>query len=147
VALAPYEAVATERQRRSSMANAARVRGRLEAARGSAEKAEAAFASALAHVEDLPVPFFRGLIELDYGAFLPRAGKRRNAAALLNAARGRFEDLPARPYLARAEWELAACGLAPARRGGSDPERLTHQELAWPAWWPQAAPTARWRPS
>jgi len=42
----------------------------------------------------------------------------------------RFAGLRARPYLERCEQELAACGLAPAKRSAFDPSRLTAQELA-----------------
>ena len=38
--------------------------------------------------------------------------------------------LRARPYVERCEQELAACGLAPAKRSVFDPSRLTAQELA-----------------
>jgi DNA-binding CsgD family transcriptional regulator len=129
-ALAPYEALAAERGRRSSSANAARVRGRLEAARGHPEAAEAAFLEALAHGQGVSIPLDRALTELAYGAFLRRAGRRREAAAQLQAASERLSALRASPYLARCEQELAACGLRPARRRDEERARLTPQELA-----------------
>jgi len=128
--LASFEAVAAARHRRSSMANAARVRGRLEATRGRPEQAEQAFRRALALAETLPIPFDRALSELAYGAFLRRAGRRKDAAQLLNNAAERLSALRARPYLQRCEEELAACGLAVAPRREPERDRLTPQEHA-----------------
>ena len=45
-------------------------------------------------------------------------------------AHNRFVELGARPYLERCDRELSACGLAPAKRRGFDPSKLTAQELA-----------------
>ena len=76
------------------------------------------------------MPFQRALLELAYGQILRRAGQRRAAAHQLQAARDRFAGLKARPYLERCDRELAACGLAPAKRSDFDPSRLTAQESA-----------------
>ena len=76
------------------------------------------------------MPFQRALLELAYGQVLRRAGQRRAAAHQLQAARDRLAGLQARPYLERCERELAACGLAPAKRSDFDPSRLTAQESA-----------------
>ena len=76
------------------------------------------------------MPFQWALLELAHGQVLRRAGQRRAAAERLSAARERFAGLRARPYLERCEQELAACGLAPAKRSAFDPSRLTAQELA-----------------
>jgi DNA-binding CsgD family transcriptional regulator len=59
-----------------------------------------------------------------------QVGQRRAAAERLSAARERLVGLRARPYVERCEQELAACGLAPAKRSAFDPSRLTAQELA-----------------
>jgi DNA-binding NarL/FixJ family response regulator len=75
-------------------------------------------------------PFDRALLDLAHGQVLRRAGQRRAAAKRLSAARERFATLRARPYVERCEQESAACGLAPAKRSGVDPSRLTAQELA-----------------
>jgi DNA-binding CsgD family transcriptional regulator len=81
-------------------------------------------------LERLSLPFQRGLTELAYGQVLRRAGQRRAAAVRLTVARERFGVLRAQPYVERCEHELAACGLAPAKRREFDPSRLTAQELA-----------------
>ncbi|WP_214370373.1 helix-turn-helix transcriptional regulator [Pseudonocardia sp. H11422] len=130
VFLAPHEELAAARGRRSSIAVLARVRGRLEAAAGRPEAAEAAFGRGLEQLEQLPLPFPRALLELAYGQVLRRNGHRRAAAEQLRAAHDRLVGLGARPYLERCERELSACGLAPAKRHSFDPGRLTAQELA-----------------
>ena len=128
--LAPHEELAAARGRRSSLAMLARVRGRLETAAGRPEAAEAAFQHGLAQLDEVTLPFSQALLELAHGEMLRRAGHRRAAAAQLTAAHNRFVELGARPYLERCERELSACGLAPAKRRGFDPSKLTAQELA-----------------
>jgi len=112
------------------IARFARVRGRLESARGHVKDAEVAFQRGLQGLGHLPLPFERALLELAHGQTLRRHGKRRVAAAQLQAAADRLATLEARPYLERCERELIACGLAPAERRTFDPTRLTAQELA-----------------
>ena len=112
------------------IASLARVRGRLEAARGRLPAAEAAFRRGLVEAGRLPMPFGQALVELAYGQVLRRAGHRRAASNQLRAARDRLAVLRARPYLERCERELIACGLSPSKRRTFDPSRLTAQELA-----------------
>ncbi len=128
--LPPHEELAAARGRGAMIAGLARVRGRLEAARGRLPEAETAFRRALLELEPLALPFQHALVELAYGQVLRRAGQRRAAAERLSAARERLAGLRARPYLERCERELAASGLAPAKRSSFDPSRLTAQELA-----------------
>jgi len=128
--LAPHEELAAERKRHSSIARLARVRGRLEAAAGRMDTADAAFREGLAHLDALPLPFDRAQLELGYGQMLRRRGHRRAARALLDLARDRFAALGAQPYVERCDLELRAGGLAPVKRGSTEPARLTPQELA-----------------
>ena len=128
--LSPHEELAAARGRRSAVAMLARVRGRLEAAAGRPEAAEAAFQRALEEVAPLPLPFPRALIELAHGQVLRRQGQRRAAAEQLQKAHDRFAELRAVPYLERCERELQACGLAPGKRQNFDPSALTAQELS-----------------
>jgi len=129
VVLSGFEALVAERELRSGMAAAARVRGGLEAARGARAKAVAAFETGIAHAEPLEMPFLKGQLDLDFGAFLRRFGSRRSAVERLQAARDRFASLGADPFVSRCDRELVACGLHPAPRGEHQ-VRLTPQELA-----------------
>jgi DNA-binding CsgD family transcriptional regulator len=128
--LRPLEAIAATRARHSAIAAAARARGNLEAARGNPDRANHAFQTGLVHAQQVDMPFERALLELAYGAFLRRAGKRTAAAAQLRSARDTLARLDARPDLERCERELAACGLTPNRRRQRDAAALTPQELA-----------------
>jgi DNA-binding CsgD family transcriptional regulator len=128
--LSGHEALAAVRGRRSTVARLARVRGRIEAARGRPEAAEEAFRRGVGLLAEMAMPFEQAVGELAYGQFLRRLGRRRAAADALGSARSRFAALGAAPYLERCEAELAACGLAPTRRTGADAGRLTSQELA-----------------
>jgi ATP/maltotriose-dependent transcriptional regulator MalT len=127
--LVPYEEVAAKRGRRSQVARLARARGRVAAALGDRDQAEAAFTLALDTFEGLSMPFEQALTLLAYGQLLRRTGSRRAAVAALVAARDRFAALDAVPYLERGERELAAAGLSPARRGEGG-THLTSQERA-----------------
>ncbi len=129
-ALTPFEALACERGRRSAMANAARVRGNLEAARGNDVLARAAFERGLRHLDGLPFPLDHARLHHAYGQFLRRAGERTAAARELVVGRDTCAALGARPLLERCEHELAVCGLSPARRSSAARLDLTPQEQA-----------------
>jgi len=105
-------------------------RGRLAATRHDPAAADVAFARASETLAPLGMPYELSLVELAHGQVLRREGKRRAAAALLEAAQERLAALAAAPALARCERELAACGLRPAPRSGRDYARLTPQETA-----------------
>lgn len=128
--LAPHEELAEARKRRSSIARLARVRGRLEAAAGRMDEADAAFRHGMAQLDGLPLPFERALLELAFGQVLRRRGHRRAATTQLEAARERFVALGALPFVERCAMELEGTGLTPAKRTDADPARLTPQELA-----------------
>ncbi|MCW2720089.1 helix-turn-helix transcriptional regulator, partial [Pseudonocardia sp.] len=127
--LGPHEQAARDRGRRTAIGRLARARGRVEAAAGRTDAADAAFTLALEATEDLPAPFERARVELAAGGFLRRLGRRRRAADLLTAAEARFTALGAVPYSERCAKELAASGLHPAARRGRDGTDLTSQEL------------------
>jgi DNA-binding CsgD family transcriptional regulator len=128
--LAPFEARAAARDRRSALAAAARARGTLEAAHGHTARADAAFRASLKHASDLSLPFERAMLETAYGRYLRRAGRRDDAALQLNAARARFTQLDARPFLQRCERELADGHLTPPKRRTGPTASLTRQEQA-----------------
>lgn len=108
-------------------AGAARARGNLAAACGDAPAAATAFAAGLAGDARVAGPFVRARLELAAGEFERRRGQRRDAAALLDAAEGRFELLGAAPLLARTRRERANCGLRP-RRNATGCRDLTESE-------------------
>ena len=128
--LEPFEEVAHARRRRSSIANALRVRGNLEAARRSPDAAEAAFVDGLEHAQAVSIPFDRARLHAAYGRLLRRAGRRRAAVAQLTEAKARFAQLGAQPYLQACEHELAVCGIATSGRHDRGPARLTPQEIS-----------------
>jgi DNA-binding CsgD family transcriptional regulator len=127
--LVVLEEGAAARGHRSALLMASRVRGAIEVARGRTAGGEAAYQRGLELAADLPVPFERGLLELDYGSFLRRGGQRGAAVDLLERARERFASLGAEPYLVRCERELAGCGRTLSRRSQGAAEALTPQEL------------------
>ena len=128
--LAAYEALAASRGRHSVLANVGRARGNLCLARRDGAAAEAAFRSGLEHAAQVSVPFDRARLELAYGAFLRRAGKRAAAAQHLQAAQAALRRLGARPYLDRCGSELAACGRTPSTTPQPRVSGLTPQEHA-----------------
>jgi ATP/maltotriose-dependent transcriptional regulator MalT len=128
--LVPFASLAADRGRHSTLAAAARARGQLQAARRDAVGAAAAFQAGQEHAAQVAMPFERARLELAYGAFLRRVGKRALAADQLEAARATLQRLEARPYLERCERELAACGRLLVTRRRYDLTRLTVQELA-----------------
>lgn len=128
--LAPEEAHAAEHGPRSLAAALARVRGRLEEARGRHEEAERAYARALDGATAAGMPYELALSQLALGGHLRRRGQRRRAVDLLEQARETFARLGAAPDLERCERELEASGLSPARRGEADRSALTARERA-----------------
>ena len=127
--LATHRTIARERGRRSMSARLARVDGRLRAARGDGEGAVREFETALELIRPLGMPFEHAQIELVYGRFLRRDGRRRVAAEHLRSAIERLSELEACPSRERAVQELDACGLSPMpRTGDHDRQVLTPQE-------------------
>ncbi|MEV6105115.1 LuxR C-terminal-related transcriptional regulator [Streptomyces sp. NPDC051940] len=124
---------ARRRARASTLAAVCRLRGTLYGARRENKRAQDAFAEALDRSHDLGIPFEQARVDLDFGAFLRRAGRRGSALERLRVARSRFEELGAVPFLAACDRELSACGAPPA--GTPAPrlrvrEQLTAQEYA-----------------
>ncbi|MFN2606444.1 MAG: AAA family ATPase [Acidimicrobiales bacterium] len=116
-------------ERRSTRAHAARLRGLLAAAAGDDDGAGAGFAQAVEQFGALGMPFEAALARDDWGRHLRRLGRRRAARDHLQAALHAYTWLEAEPLAARAEGELAACGLAPDRSSRHHGQ-LTPQELA-----------------
>lgn len=111
----------------SPTTDAARLRGRLAEATGDLEAAQVAYDAGLAGPGRLPLPTAR--LQIANGHLLRRLGAKRAAIDQLRQARHRLATLGARPFLARCDEELAACGVV-TRRGNVDPLGLTPSELA-----------------
>jgi DNA-binding NarL/FixJ family response regulator len=125
--VARVEFRAGERDVPSTRAAAARVRASLLAARGETAHARKAFELALG-LAPANQPFHKAVIEMEFGSFLRRMGRRREAQSQLDSARNVLAALRARPYVQRIDRELSALGLAPSRRLSREPTKLTPQE-------------------
>lgn len=125
--LRPHEHRARTEGHRSPSARLGAARAHLHAAAGEIEEAQRAFEESLALLDGLPLRYDRARITLAYGQTLRRAGRRRDAAAVLGTARDLWEALRATAIVDRCERELKAGGVRPAR-GARPPETLTPQE-------------------
>ena len=105
-----------------------RVHGLLAHALGDREAAERAFATAFEIAEQHPFALAHATLELAYGRFACKSGRRRVAIATLRRAHERFEALGARPYLDACAIELAACGVHSPERGADERVELTARE-------------------
>jgi class 3 adenylate cyclase/tetratricopeptide (TPR) repeat protein len=91
-------------------AHAARLRARLDAARGSHERIDERFGRAAALFDEFDMVFHRAVTQLEHAEWLVGQGRREETEALLAEARQTFEQLHARPWLERVA--LAAMGRA-----------------------------------
>ncbi|WP_427006871.1 AAA family ATPase [Pseudarthrobacter sp. H2] len=145
--LVPHEHLAARRRHRSTLARLAYVRGRIQAAAGDLDAARTSFQGGLAQLDSLPLPFARARVKFAYGQSFRRAGKRREAAAILAEARELFAVLGARAYVERCSREIRASGVSTAVTAGhtgtvdagtgradpgapAGPDDLTEQEKA-----------------
>ena len=71
-----------------------------------------------------------GTLELAYGRFLRKTGRRGAAASRVRIARERFERLRAWPFVERCDAELSACGVRAQGRDGQNDYGLTAREQA-----------------
>lgn len=129
VFLRPHEEQAEERGHRSAMARLGYARGRLLGAQGDLAAARVKFEESLALIDGLPLRYDRARINFAYGQTLRRAGKRREADAVISTARDLYLSLGAHAVVARCERELKAGGLHQLR-GSRDSVELTPQEDA-----------------
>ncbi|MGH3349663.1 MAG: LuxR C-terminal-related transcriptional regulator [Nocardioides sp.] len=127
--LLPHETRAREEQHRSAQARLATARGRWHGARGDLIGVRETFDRALDLLEGLPLRYERARVTFAYGQALRRAGRRRDAEALLSAARDQWDGLGALTYVDAAQRELRAGGVR-APRGRRGPVDLTPQEEA-----------------
>ena len=105
-----------------------RLRGSLEHARGNTAKARDAFSRGEDTAKRAGSSLAEGTLELAFGHFLRKTGRRAAAASRLQIARGRFERLRARPFVERCDAELSACGVRARRGDGQNDYGLTSRE-------------------
>lgn len=139
--LMPHEELAVQRGHRTTRARLAYVRGRILAARGDVDAARSTFLGGLTQLDGLPLPYARARVKFAYGQSFRRAGKRREAAAVLAEARDLFAGLGAKAYVDRCSREMRAAGVSPNDAPGNAGRReagattgnqaeLTEQEKA-----------------
>lgn len=125
--LAPAEERAERGGQRGARARLGHARGRLLAARGDIAAASRAFEESLELLDGLPLRYDRARLAFAHGQALRRAGRRREADAVLSTARDLWAGLGAHAYADRCDRELRASGSRVAR-DVRDPEALTPQE-------------------
>ncbi|WP_068161016.1 helix-turn-helix transcriptional regulator [Rhodococcus phenolicus] len=129
--LHPFEERATARGHRSATARLGYVRGRIQGSRGDIDSARDTFESALADLAPLPLPYDRARVSYAYGQTLRRAGRRREADAVMRSARELYSTLGAASYVQRCDRELKAGGLKAGEKSAErapDAVALTPQE-------------------
>jgi DNA-binding CsgD family transcriptional regulator len=127
--LRPHEQRAEARGHRSAQARLGYARGRLHGALGDIHAARRSFESSLELLSGLPLRYDTARVNFAFGQTLRRAGKRRQADAVISTARELYVSLGAQTYVARCDRELKAGGLHQIR-GSSDDVELTPQEEA-----------------
>jgi len=97
-----------------------RLRGMLEHARERHSTARNAFLQGQMAAKDANSPLAEGELELAYGHFLRKTGRRRAATARIQLARALFDGLRARPRVEQCDAELGAYGVRARSRTAND---------------------------
>ena len=126
--LAAFASRAADRGQRSALIHAAWLGGSLAMARGDLDRADQVLLEGRRAAGGLPLPFYRGLLDLEHGRCLSRLQRRRAAIDTFQAAHDAFTALAARPFVRASESELAALGLRTRPGGDPDLPGLTAQE-------------------
>jgi DNA-binding CsgD family transcriptional regulator len=127
--LAGIEARAARRGESAALTQAAWLRGSLAMARDDLDRADEVLRAACGMARGQPLPFHRGLLDLQHGRCLSRLQRHGAAVDAVRAARDVFSGLGAGPFLRASEAELAGAGLRPKPGGESGLPGLTSQEL------------------
>jgi DNA-binding CsgD family transcriptional regulator len=115
---------------RSAQARLGCARGRLHGALGDIHAARRSFEAPLDLLSGLPLRYDTARVNFAFGQTLRRAGKRRQADAVVGTAREIYLSLGAHTYVARCDRELKAGGVHQVR-GSRDDVQLTPQEEAF----------------
>ena len=127
--LAAFESHAVDRGEPGALIHAACLRGTLAMARGDLAQAEQVLRAGRLAARDVPLPFHRGVLDLQHGRCLARLQRRSAAIDAVRAAHDLFSALQAHPFIQASESELGALGLRPRPGGNPDLPGLTAQEL------------------
>lgn len=127
--IAAVKSRAAERGQGDALMLAAWLSGSLALARGDTERADEELRAGRLASSGLPLPFHRGLLDLEHGRCLARMQRREAAVKAMRAAHDVFIGLRARPFIDVSESELAAVGPRPRSAGCPHLLGLTAQEL------------------
>jgi len=127
--IATFKSRAAELGQPDALMLAAWLGGSLALARGDTAQADETLHAGCLAVRGLPLPFHRGLLDLEHGRCLAGMQRREAAVEAIRAAHGIFTSLQARPFIDASEAELAAIGLRPRTGGDLRLGGLTAQEL------------------
>jgi DNA-binding CsgD family transcriptional regulator/tetratricopeptide (TPR) repeat protein len=127
--LAATEARAGPRADAAALTQAAWLRGCLAMAGGDLDRADEVLRTARSAPSSRPLPFHRGLLDLQHGRCLARLQRYGAAVDAVHAAHHAFSALEADPFLRASEAELTAAGLRPRSSGEAGLPGLTSQEL------------------
>jgi DNA-binding CsgD family transcriptional regulator len=127
--LAAFESRAAARDEHLAQINAAWLRGLLAMARDELEQAGQVLAQGSDLCDREPLPFHRGLLDIEHGRCLSRLRQRKAAITAFRAADEIFTALGAMPFAQSARAELAAMGVRPRHGDDLDFRGLTSQEL------------------
>jgi DNA-binding CsgD family transcriptional regulator len=128
-ALAEYQRLIPEAGLRSAEAEAARLQGLLDEARGDTSGCDRSFERALELVAGLAIPLQVGILELADGQRLLRRGRLPEAKEMLQSAEVRFRSLRARPFMTHCGEALIEAGASPDLEEFSPAFGLTPTEL------------------
>jgi DNA-binding CsgD family transcriptional regulator len=102
--------------------------GWLAELRGAPQEALRAYQAGEEDAASTGSPVYTARLLLAHGRLLRRTGNRKDAAGRLRRAHALFAGLRAAPFLARAEQELAACGLRQERATARPVLAMTDRE-------------------
>ncbi len=127
--LAAFESRAADHGGRAALTYAAWLRGSVAMARGDLGQADQVLRSARLASRGMPLPFHRGLLDLQHGRCLCLLQRLGAATDAVRSAHAVFSSLGARPFLLASESELTAAELRPQHGGDPGLPGLTAQEL------------------
>ena len=127
--LAALESRAAARREPAALIHAACLRGTLAMAQGDLGQADKVLQAGRRAAHGVPLPFHRGIMDLQHGRCLTLLHRRGAAIDAVRAAHELFSGLQAHPFIRASESELEALGLRARPDGEPGLPGLTTQEL------------------